>query len=112
MRIKVIVMRFRRTNEEIERGLTPEQAKKSRDRREKALGRIKASLQDKVAMIRVLETEFGIDIASPSPDPMPEPETPKNKKLADINKILARIRRTAEEEVAKDPLLYPHRNSQ
>lgn len=98
--------RFRRTEKEIKMGLTPEKARKLR--KKKSSLKRKASIEEKVGLVKVLQSGFGLDIVSPSSEPV-VPEDSRSGKYADPKEVLKRIRETAAKEVARDPLLNPQK---
>jgi len=91
--------RFRRTNDEIKRGLTLKQARKERGKK-KFRRTIKATLEEKVGLIKTIESELGIDISAPSEATL----LIGKRHYAKPEEVVARIRKMAAAEVAKDPL--------
>jgi len=99
-------LRIRRTREEVEAGLTIEEAKEFREKKANDSRRRKATLAERIEMVNLLKSKFDIDLSA-SPSPYEElPKVPE-KKRANIQEILARIRRNALKDVDEDPLLRP-----
>lgn len=106
-------LRFRRTRKEIKMGLTPEKAQKLRGQKPegKKPKTRRATVDEKVQLIEVLRSKLGFDIIDPSLSKFAVSQFYTNKKRADLQEVLRRIRTNAAAEADKDPLLAPRSRS-
>jgi hypothetical protein len=91
--------RFRRTKKEIKAGLTIRQAKKIREKRASR----DATLSEKIEMVELLMPRLDLDYKSPYKDFFIYKKYKYS--YAKTKEVLARIRKNAEKEANKDPLL-------
>jgi len=89
--------RFRRTKKEIRRGLTPEQARLERAK--------PAPLKERILMVDLLRQQLNDKPSEPEADPELVRDGLRKETRANPDEVIARIRRIAQEEVNRDPLL-------